>query len=130
MMIGKAALGLLRTIWGCIKTSGVWLWRNPLVLVGMIGAAIGAWWVYQSSRNKIADLEDALEVQAIRKRVAKKEARAELLQKQADEVEPEVEQLKKEVADSKRRVMQIEKQEDLEGMDDDEIANAFTEAGF
>lgn len=117
-------------VWSGFKSAGLWLWKNPLVLVGMIGAAVGAWWVYQSSRNKIGELEDALEVQAIRTRVAKKEARAELLQKQADEVEPEVEKLKKEVADSKRRVMQIEKQEALEGMDDNEIADAFTEAGF
>ena len=120
----------LAWLWSGIRAIGLWLWRNPLVLVGMLGAAVGAWWMYQSSRNKIGDLEDALEVQAIRKRVAKKEARAELLQEQADEVEPEVEKLKQEVADSKRRVMQIEKQEDLEGMDDDEIASAFTEAGF
>ena len=130
MMIGQAALRILGSLWGYIKAAGIWLWKNPIVLVGMLGAAVGAWLVYVSSRNKVEELEDALEVQAIRKRVVKQEARAELMKEQAEAVEPKVKQLKKKVAESKRRVMQIERQEDLEGMNDDEIAEAFNAAGF
>jgi len=111
---------------------GIWLWlkKNPLALVAALSSALGAFLVYRSTKNKVASLEDALEVEAGRRRIAGREAEAKLLRRQAEEKEPEIQKAEKKIAESKRRVMEIEQGQPLEDKSDAEIAKAFTDAGF
>ena len=115
---------------GAAHSIAEWFQKNPGALFALLGAAVGAFFVYRSSKNRIAALEDALEVEANRRKVAKLEAQAETLEKQAEAKEPEVKRLKAEIATSKRKVAEIEAGEKLEGLTDEEIAERFTNAGF
>lgn len=117
-------------IWSKIRAAAVWLWENPVALAGLAGTALGAWLMWKSKKNQIATLEDAATVQALRGKIAKDEARAELLEKQAESKEPEAERLKVEIAESKRRVLEIHQGEKLETLSDDEIAKKFSESGL
>jgi uncharacterized protein HemX len=116
-------LGWLRSFWG-------WLKANPLALAAAIGAAVGAWLVWRSNQNRVRSLEDALQVQVERRKIAAAEERARVLTQQADGQEEAVIEIKREIAESKRRVAEIEAGKLLHGKTDDEIADLFTKAGF
>lgn len=120
----------LLKVWGWIKAAGRWLLDNPLAIAGMVGAVIGAWFMWKRSSNKIASLEDAVAVKATMVKVAKAEGRASALDDQADEVAEEREELKRSIAESKRRVAEIHEGKRLEGMSDDDVAELFTQAGL
>lgn len=115
-------------VWGWIKAAGRWLADNPIAIAGMVGAVVGAWFMWKRSTNKIASLEDAVAVAATKAKVAKAEGRASALEDQADEVGEEREELKRSIAESKRRVAEIHEGKSLEGKSDEEIAQLFTMA--
>lgn len=121
---------VLLKVWGWLKSAALWLWKHPVLILSAIASGVGAYLLLRSSRNRIGELEDALEVQAIRTKVAKKEAEAEVLKKQADSLDPIVEKLEADVKESKKKVLEIENGEPLGEMTDDEIADKFTSLGF
>lgn len=125
----------MKKVWSWIvaaaKATWKWFRENPIALAAALGTALGAFLVYKSSRNRIRRLEDAVEVEANRKRIAAATATAKTLEKQAAEKEPEIRRLEAEVARAKRRVVEInEESEDVYTMSDDEVARRFSEAGF
>lgn len=117
-------------LWAKLKAFGAWLVDHPVALAGALGAALGAFLVYRSNKNRVRTLEDALEVEAARRRIAGNEAKTKVLLESADAKGAEVVQLKREIADSKRRAVEIEAGESTKGKSDDEIAAMFTKAGF
>lgn len=119
-----------RRLWDALNRAAKWLWENPIALGLMIGGVIGAWFVWKSKKNQIASLEDAVAVEATRRKIAKSEARAELLEKSAAAREPEVQALKEEIATSKRRVLELRMGSDLSELSDAEVARIFTESGL
>lgn len=122
----KIAVWTKRVVTGVAK----WLWDNPLALASMVGAVLGGFLMWKRSTNKIASLEDAVQVQAIKVSIAKKTARADLLEEQADDAAEEVEVLKRAVVASKKRVVELHEGESLEGKDDEQIAELFSQAGL
>ncbi len=117
---------VLNWIWSALKKAGRWLLDNPIAIAGAVGAAVGAWFMWKSNQNKIASLEDAAAVAALKRKIAADEAKAEILEKKADAAEPEVTALKNEIAASKRRVVEIHEGEKLENKSDEEIADIFS----
>lgn len=118
------------SIWKRIKAGFRWLRDNPVALAAMVGSVLGAWFMWKRSTNKIASLEDAVQVQAAKVAIAKHTARAEVLEASAEDTEIEVKVLKTEIAKSKKRVAEIHEGESMEGKSDDEIAALFTDAGL
>lgn len=112
--------------------SAVWSWlkENPLALAAMLGAVLGAWFMWKSTKNKVKSLEEAVEVQANKRKIAAKEAEARFLEEKADAAEPRVEILKTEIAASKRRVIELANEPSVEDMDDDEVAELFSNSGL
>jgi hypothetical protein len=106
----------------------IWAWvlENPWALLVAIAGVFGAFLIYKRKDNKIANLEDAVVVQATKRKIAAVEAKAEVLKKQADEQAPKVQELDKLVAESKRRVMEIHEERKLEDMSDEEVARLFS----
>ena len=119
-------LGILNRI----KAGLRWLRDNPVALAAMVGSVLGAWFMWKRSSNKIASLEDAVQVQAARVKIAKHTAKAEVLEASAEDTEEEVQVLKAEIAKSKKRVAEIHEGESMEGKTDDEIAALFSDAGL
>ena len=112
--------------------SGIWNWlkENPLALAGMVGAVVGAWFMWKSTKNRVKTLEEAVEVQANKRKIAAKEAEARALEEKADAAEPRVKALKTEIAASKRRVIELANEPSVEGMDDEEVAELFSRSGL
>lgn len=127
-------MGVLLSIGGWLKRVVVWSFEwlrdNPLALMTMVGAVVGAWFMWKRSSNKIASLEDAVQVQAVKVTIAKKVAKAEYLEASADDRAAEVVVLKREIAASQKRVVEIHEGEPLEGKSDAEIAALFTDVGL
>lgn len=117
-------------VWGGIVVAAKWLWSRPVVLAGLAGAIIGAFFVVRSKRNQINNLKDAVEAQRIKASVAKKEARAEVLEASAEADEQEVRELKQDIVRSKQRVAELAHGRKLEGVPDDEIAKLFSDSGL
>ena len=115
---------------GTASSVVAWFRDNPGALFALLGAAVGAFLVYRSNKNRIAELEDALEVEANRRKVSKLEATASTLEKSAEAKEPEIKKLKGSIAKSKRKVAEIEAGGPLDELTDDEIAERFSNAGF
>lgn len=117
-------------VWGWIKAVGKWLWSHPVAIASMVGVFVGAIFVYRSQKNKIASLKDAVEVQKARALISKNTAKAEALEQRAAERDEKVEGLKKEIAESKRRVVEIHEQKPIGELNDDKVAEMFSDAGF
>jgi hypothetical protein len=123
-------MSVLRWIWTALKRAWGWLLDNPVALAALAGGIVGAWFMWKRSTNKIASLEDAVAIGATKRKIAKHEARAEVLERAADAKEPEVVELKKNIAESKRRVLEINEGKRLERLTDDEVAKLFSESGL
>lgn len=123
-------ISALKWLWNKLKAAASWLWSRPVVLVAGAGALIGAWLMWRSNKNKIATLEDARQVQELKAKIARDEARADLLEKQAEAREPEVKALKAEITASKRRVLEIHEGQTTEDMSDEDVADLFTRTGL
>lgn len=121
---------LLSNIWSWIKSAAKWIWSKPIILASIIGAIVGGFFIYKSSKNKIDSLKDAVEVQKAKSKIAKNTAKVESLEKRADEKAKKAKELKNEIAASKRRVVEINEQKSVEGMNDDEVAKLFSDSGF
>ncbi len=127
MMLLSSMLGWLKhAVAGAIE----WLWDNPIALASMVGAVAGAWFMWKRSTNKIASLEDAVQVQAARISIVKKTVEAEALEARAEDTSQEVQELKREIVASQKRVVEIHNAEAVEGKTDEEIANLFSAAGL
>lgn len=120
----------LARAWGSIVGAAKWLWSKPVVLAGLFGTLVGAFFVLYSKRNQVGKLKDAVEVQRIRANVARGEAKAEALTEKADASAQEVEALRSEIVASKRRAAELAHATNLEGKTDDEIAKLFSDAGL
>lgn len=107
-----------------------WVKDHPWALLVAFASVLGALALWKSSGNKVASLNDAIQVRAAAREIAAKEGRADLLAEQADARGSDVSALHREVAASKRRVMEIHAAEPLDGRSDAEVAALFTEAGF
>lgn len=121
-------------VWLTLKriVVGAWAWLrdNPMAVVGMLGAVLGAWFMWKRTTNQIASLEDAVQVQAAKVSVAKKIAKAEVLEARADDTEAEVKELKRDIVASKKRAIEIHKGTTVEGKTDEQIAIMFSAAGL
>lgn len=117
-------------IWGGITAGVRWLWSRPVLLAGIVGALIGAFFVVRSKKNQINNLKDAVEAQRIKSSVARKEAQAEALVAKAEASEQELHKLKQDIVRSKQRVAELAHGRDLEGVPDDEIARLFSDSGL
>lgn len=117
-------------MWGGIKAGARWLWSRPVVLAGLVGAILGAFFVVRSKRNQINSLKDAVEAQRIKSKVAHKEAKADALEAKAGADEQEVRELKQDILRSKQRAAELAHARDLEGATDEEIAKLFTDSGL
>lgn len=115
-------------VWAWLNRAAKWLYENPVVLglVSLVGAVL----MVRSKRNEIGQLKDALEVQRIKVDVAKKEAKAEELMKQADDHAEEIVALRVQVNASKRRAAELLKPSEVEGMTDEQIAKLCSDAGL
>jgi cell division protein FtsX len=118
------------TIWNGLKAAWKWLLDNPIAVAATLGAVLGAYLMWKSRKNKIASLEDAVEVQTTLRKVAKDEARAKLLAEQADAVQPEAEALRAQIQLRKLKIAEIRTGESMEGKSDEEIARMLTDAGL
>lgn len=119
------------TLWGWIKRLGRWIRDNPIALAGVIGAAIGGFLMWKRYKGKVATLEDAVAIQATKRKIAKHETRAKMLEASADAREPEATALKKQIAESKRRVVEIQHgPAATASMNDEQIAKLFTDSGL
>jgi len=114
---------ILTTIWGWIK-------KYPWALIVALAGIIGATALLLSRTNNVSSLDDAIQVRAAVREIARKEARAKTLEQQADADSVEVEALKREVVASKKRVMEIHNAKSLDGKTDADIARLFADAGF
>ena len=113
-----------------LKKIGIWLKENPWAVVVSLVSVFGAYLLYKSKANKIASLQDAVEVQSALKRVAADEARAIVILETADAKEEDIKAIDKRIAASKRRVVEIHENKDVEGMDDEELARLFSDSGL
>lgn len=123
-------MGTLLSIWGWVKKAANWLWSRPAIIAGIVGALIGGFLIYKSTKNKVDNLKDAVEIQKSKTLVAKNTAKVEMLMESADKKAKQAEQLEKEIKNSKRRVVEISENQNVEGMTDDEIAKLFSNSGF
>ena len=112
-----------KKVWAWIKK---YPWALLVALVSLAGAAL----LLLSRQNSVESLDDAVQIRAAVREIARKEARARELEAQADSMAPEVERLKEEIAASKKRVMEIHNAEPLQDKSDDDIARLFSDAGF
>lgn len=126
----NSVVAFFRWVWGRVVALGRWLKENPLALASMLGAVVGAFFMWKSNKNKIASLEEAVEVQAHKRKIAVKTTEAKMLEERADSREPEVKELKKEIAKSKRRVVELSEAKDLGEKSDEEVADLFTNSGL
>lgn len=120
----------LKKVGQALKRAWQWLLDNPVALAGLIGTAVGAFFMWKSQQNKIKTLADAVEVQAQRKRIVAAEARAKVLEEQADAREPEVTELRQEIQESQKRVVELHDGVDVTEMSDEEIARRFADSGL
>ncbi len=120
----------LLKVWGWIKAGARWLWKTPLALGALLGIVFGAFFMWRSSKNKIKSLKDAVAVEGMMNKVAKDEARAEVLKASADVKDEEVKVLEGSIAASKRRIAEIHEDESLEDKSDEEIARIFSDSGL
>jgi len=116
--------------WKWIKKAGKWLKDNPWAIIVALGSVLGAVLLWKSTSNSIGTLDDAVQVRAAAREIARKEARAQALAERADVDGKEVQAIRQEIIASKKRVLEIHNAEPLEGKTDEEIAAAFTAAGF
>jgi len=120
----------LGKIWSKIVSIGKWLWSQPIILASIISAVVGGLFIYKSSKNKIDNLKDGIEIQKAKNKISKNNAVVKELEKNADKHEKEINDLKKEISQSKKRVVELDKKESLEGLNDEEIAKIFSDSGI
>lgn len=114
----------------------VWKWiqDNPIAFIvtlcSALSAALGAFLVWRSSRNKIATLEDALEAQAHRRRVVIAEAKAEVVTDVVEDLEADRIEVQKTISESRRRVVELERQTKTDDLSDADIARLFFNSGM
>jgi len=107
---------------------GRWLRDNPWAIIVALLGVFSAYRILKSKDNKIANLQDAVAVQATKAKMAGMEARAKALKERADAREDEVKELDSKIAASKRRIVEIHENKVPEGASDEEIARMFTDS--
>lgn len=113
-----------------MKKVRTWIKDHTWGILAAFGGVILAVFMWKASGNKVGSLNDAIQVRAAAKEIAAKEARARLLEEQADAKAEDVAALRREIAASKRRVMEIHDAEPLDDLDDSEVAALFSSSGF
>lgn len=113
-----------------LKAIWAWIKKYPWALIVAFVGIAGATFLLLSRSNNVASLDDAVQVRAAVREIARKEARAKALEQEADVDGAEVLRLKREVVASKKRVMEIHNAESLDDKSDIDIARLFTDAGF
>lgn len=123
-------LAALKAIWIWLKRAIAWISKHPVAIVSAIASGVGAYFIWRSSRNRIRSLEEAVEVQGAKAKIAKKESEARYLAKSGADHSVAAASINAEISRSKRRVVELNEGEPLEGKTDDEIARMFDKAGF
>lgn len=129
-MIPIYVSGLLSKTWGVIKAVAQWLWSHPIAIASMIGTIVGGFIIYRSNKNQISNLKDAIEVQKAKNSIASNAAKVQQLEKNASANADRVKSLKKEISNSQKKVVEIHKQENLEDMNDEDIAKLFSDSNL
>lgn len=113
-----------------LKQAYDWCAKHPKAVIAFVSLALGAYLMWRFNRGKMTSIGDAVEVRRATKEIAIKQGRATELYMQGQAAGEESKKLEAEIAESKRRVVEIHQGEPMEGKTDDEIARAFTAAGF
>ncbi|MGW8177449.1 MAG: hypothetical protein ACWGQW_01415 [bacterium] len=113
-----------------LKAIWAWIKKYPWAVIVAVAGVLGAIALLLSRSNQVSSLDDAVQVRAAAREIARKEARAQALEEQGDAKLSEVIALRQEINASKKRVMEIHNAESLDGKSDDDIARLFTAAGF
>jgi hypothetical protein len=113
----------VKLIWNWIKT-------HPWAIIVALVSSIGAFFLWKASSNEVASLDDAIQIRAATREIARKEMQAQMLESMGDSKKEEVDNLRQKITASKKRVMEIHNDAPLDDKSDDDIARLFTLAGF
>jgi len=110
-----------------------WLWKLPWGWFLGIGTLIGAFYIWRSKRNEVATLQNAIEVQKLRERIARDGALVAELMQNANAHADVIDLFQKDIRASQERAVELGSRaalDKLRTMTDDEVSAAFTSLGF
>ena len=84
----------------------------------------------RSKQNQVSDFKTAVAIQKTKAKIAKAEAKIDLLEKSANSHGEEAARLRAEIAKGKLQIVQLASDTDLEGVTDEEIEKRFSESGL
>ena len=113
-----------------LKAVWAWVKKYPWAIVVAAASALTALALLLSRRNQVASLDDAVQIRAAVREVARKEGAARALEARADAKAEDVTALRRDIAASKKRIMEIYNAQPLDDKSDDVVARMFTAAGF
>lgn len=111
----------MKKAWEWLKKAGVWI-------VGVLLLLIGAGWLWQRQRSALGRVRDELAVERATKEVERLRAVRKEIHARVGEKDDAIEEVDRQLRVNTRQI--VEAHENGEGLDDDEVADAFARLGF
>lgn len=111
-----------------LKTAWAWLRAHAWPIVVSLIAALGMGLLWQHHKRKLGSLKDLVEVEKAQREIAALKARREALLERAEEKQTEIVVIDERIAEHKRAI--VAAHEEVDALDDDQIADAFARLGY